>query len=757
MKSLYKNMFVLLMALMLVLVACGGDEEPAAETADDAAETAAEVEAPAAEEAAAEEAAPAEEVDPLAGVPDALKGDEPLEIAVIRNLPSDDHTKQFLDGARTEGESFGFVVDTFIADNDDAKFQELVAQAIIKGYDGLIISHGKGDYSYDMLQPAIDAGIQVVTFDTVIEKDGETLPSITTTFQDDFQLAELSLNEIVALKEDGEPARIIKLWWGPGVPPLDRRETIYAPMEAAGLLETLEVVGPTNFQDVQGDISTKIGALLAKYPEGTIDAIWGSWDEMAKGAYTALNDAGRDDIALISIDLSNQDMNLMREEDSVWLSTAAVDPGLIGIMDMRLLAMQIAGDETPDNYDLEARLVKATDLTEETTMLNLGEVVPGWGESNAFNQEWMNILRVANGGEALEVDTGEAAPEAEAPAEEAVVEEASADIPEIFQGEEPLEIAVIRNLPSDDHTKQFLDGARTEGESFGFVVDTFIADNDDAKFQELVAQAIIKGYDGLIISHGKGDYSYDMLQPAIDAGIQVVTFDTVIEKDGETLPSITTTFQDDFQLAELSLNEIVALKEDGEPARIIKLWWGPGVPPLDRRETIYAPMEAAGLLETLEVVGPTNFQDVQGDISTKIGALLAKYPEGTIDAIWGSWDEMAKGAYTALNDAGRDDIALISIDLSNQDMNLMREEDSVWLSTAAVDPGLIGIMDMRLLAMQLAGDETPDNYDLEARLVKATDLTEETTMLNLGEVVPGWGESDAFNQAWMDALRALNE
>ncbi len=179
-------------------------------------------------------------------------------------------------------------------------------------------------------------------------------------------------------------------------------------------------------------------------------------------------------------------------------------------------------------------------------------------------------------------------------------------------------------LPSDDHTKQFLDGARTEGESFGFVVDTFIADNDDAKFQELVAQAVIKGYDGLVISHGKQDYSYDMLKPAIDAGMKVVTFDTVIEKDGETLPEITTTFQDDFELAELSLSEIADPSENGDPVRVIKLWWGPGVPPLNRRETIYVTYEADQHIETLEVIGPTNFQDVQGDIATKVGALLAK-------------------------------------------------------------------------------------------------------------------------------------
>lgn len=319
---------------------------------------------------------------------------------------------------------------------------------------------------------------------------------------------------------------------------------------------------------------------------------------------------------------------------------------------------------------------------------------------------------------------------------------------------EGLKIAVVRNLASDDHTKQFFDGARTEGESFGFKVDTFLAENDDAKFQELVAQAIEKGYDGLIISHGKKDYSYDMLKPAVDKGIKVVTFDTVIDKDGKNLPEITTTAQDDFKLAELSLNEIISLSKDGKPVRVIKLWWGPGVPPLDRRQTIYGPLEAAGKIQTLETVGPSNFSDVQGDIATKVGALLAKYPEGTVDAIWGSWDEMAKGAYRALTEAGRKDIKLISIDVSNQDMNLMREADSVWLSTAAVDPKLIGLVNMRLLAKKLAGEETPADYNLEAKLIKKTDLKADTNMLSLKDVIPGWGKSDAFNEPWMDTLRA---
>lgn len=60
------------------------------------------------------------------------------------------------------------------------------------------------------------------------------------------------------------------------------------------------------------------------------------------------------------------------------------------------------------------------------------------------------------------------------------------------QQSEQLKIAVVRNLPSDDHTKQFLDGCVSEGESFGYKVDTFISNGDDAKFQELISQAIQK-------------------------------------------------------------------------------------------------------------------------------------------------------------------------------------------------------------------------------------------------------------------------
>ncbi|OOB78516.1 MAG: ABC transporter substrate-binding protein [Epulopiscium sp. Nuni2H_MBin001] len=312
-------------------------------------------------------------------------------------------------------------------------------------------------------------------------------------------------------------------------------------------------------------------------------------------------------------------------------------------------------------------------------------------------------------------------------------------------------IAVIRNLSSDDHTTQFLAGVVAEGTALGYSVDTFISNGDDARFQELVEQQIEKGYDGLIISHGKAEYSTQMLEPALEKGIMVVTFDTAFQDD--IVPEgITSTAQDDEALARLSLEEIVATSENS-PATVLKLWFGPGIPPLDSREIVYKEYEQAGLIETLELIGPSTLDNVQGDIADRVGAVLPKYQVGSVDAMWGSWDEMAKGGYTALKEANRTDINLVSIDVSNQDINLMMEEGSVWTATAAVDPELIGVISTRILVQKLHGEEMPQTYNFEAQLIRSADLNDDTTMSTLAEVVPGWGQSDAFNELWMDELR----
>jgi simple sugar transport system substrate-binding protein len=324
-----------------------------------------------------------------------------------------------------------------------------------------------------------------------------------------------------------------------------------------------------------------------------------------------------------------------------------------------------------------------------------------------------------------------------------------------------VKVAVVRNLNAGDHTQQFLEGCVSEGQALGFIVDTFITDGDNEKTINTLAQVIQKDYDGIILSHGEAGYTYDSLKPAIDKGIKVVTFDSIPylngDPNGTILTGVTSTAQEDAKLAELSLASIVEnFPASKQPLKVIRAWMGPGIPPLDRRQVIYDRYVKEGKIVEVALVGPVNAADPRGGTHEALAAILPRFAPGTVDAIWGSYDELAKGCLQALDDAGRKDIKLMSIDISNDDINLMLSHPDVWVSTAAVDPKLIGIADMRLLAAKFVGEKTPDTFNLDAQSVKTTQLNSTITMPNLVTVVNGWGQEkgvwDTF--AWLKEIKA---
>ena len=149
--------------------------------------------------------------------------------------------------------------------------------------------------------------------------------------------------------------------------------------------------------------------------------------------------------------------------------------------------------------------------------------------------------------------------------------------------------------------------------------------------------------------------------------------------------------------------------------------------------------------------------DVQGDTANKVGALLAKYPKGQIDAIWGAWDAFSQGAYKALKENGRTEIKLYSIDVSNQDLQLMREKGSPWQMTAAVDTQLIGAVNLRIVALKIAGEKTPATYEFPAQTIPQSLLLSQPEGINvtgLSKIIPGWGKSEDFTAPWFATLEA---
>jgi len=328
--------------------------------------------------------------DTSAPVPAAIANHEgPVRIAIIRNLGSDDNTTQFVAGAIQEGRKLGFKVSTFLTNGDDARFQDFVNQAISQKYDGIILSHGKDPYSTGLIKRITDAGIKVTIFDTPLNTPIE---GVTSTAQNDASLAQESLGSLI--KDFNGKANIVKLLVA-GFPAMDRRQTVYEKTlkENPGIHQ-LESIGAVS-SDVQGDTANKIGAILAKYPKGKIDAIWGSWDAFSQGAYKALQENGRTEIKLYSIDVSNQDLQLMREKNSPWVQTVAVDPKTIGAVNMRLVANKIGGEATPATYEFKASAISQQQLNSQqgaVNMASLSKIIPGWGVNNDFIAPWFATL-----------------------------------------------------------------------------------------------------------------------------------------------------------------------------------------------------------------------------------------------------------------------------------------------------------------------------------------------------------------------------
>lgn len=327
----------------------------------------------------------------LENVPERFAKGEDVKIKVIRKIGGDDHTAQFLAGAKEEGEALGFKVDVFTANGDTAKFHDAIAQAIEENYDGFIISHGDDAGTVNYVEKIVEKGKSVVTFDST--SDLENIEGVTLTSQDDEALAELALDELIK-DFDGE-ANIVYLWVD-GFPPMERRNNVYQEKlkENPGIKE----LGRFGVAAADTSVQTQnaVSAMLNKYKKGEIDAVFATWDAFAIGAERAIKEAGRDEIKIYGIDVSNADLQLMQADKSPWVYTSAVDPKMIGSVNMRILAKKIAGEETPQTYDLEASSIRQEALQgskNPVNMTNLADIVKGWGQTDAFEEDWMKTLK----------------------------------------------------------------------------------------------------------------------------------------------------------------------------------------------------------------------------------------------------------------------------------------------------------------------------------------------------------------------------
>ncbi|SFI83786.1 sugar ABC transporter substrate-binding protein [Thermoflavimicrobium dichotomicum] len=321
-------------------------------------------------------------------IPAKLK--KPIKVAAVTQFSIGTFSSQYISGVKEQVEKFGGQVQIYNADNDLAKMASYVETAINQKVDGILIDHGKADALAPSVRKAVAAGIPVVAFDSDLD-----IPGVTVIDQDDYTLA---WNSLRSLAQDINGKGNIVYIWVAGFTPMERRNVIYEAFKKRyPNIKEIARFGNAS-SNTALDTQSQMEALLKKYPKkGDIAAVFAPWDEFAKGATRAIQQAGRTEIKVYGIDLSDEDLQLMQAQNSPWTVTTATDPADVGRLQVRFLYQKIAGEPTPQVYSIQPHLVDKRTLPKQTiSMKDLGKYVPGWGQSQAGTSPWMKKLIEAN-------------------------------------------------------------------------------------------------------------------------------------------------------------------------------------------------------------------------------------------------------------------------------------------------------------------------------------------------------------------------
>ncbi|HEY4551863.1 MAG TPA: sugar ABC transporter substrate-binding protein, partial [Bacillaceae bacterium] len=292
--------------------------------------------------------------------------DHPLankKIALVMQQNLGTFSAQYIEGVKEQAAKFGGKVTVFTSEGDLAKMASNLDAAVNQNFDGILIDHGTKEALNAGVEKAVEKGISVVAFDAGVEVEG--VPVLE---QGDQKMAEMTLNKL-AEDANGE-ANIVKIWVA-GFAPMERRQVAYEAFlkNNPGIKEVAAFGAAT--ANTALDTQAQMEAILKQYPkEGQITAVWAAWDEFAKGAVRAIEQAGRTDIKVYSIDMSDEDLQMIQKENSPWVASAAVDPMDIGRIQVRYLYQKINGDNPSDQIVLEPVFVDKAKLPEKAVTTN---------------------------------------------------------------------------------------------------------------------------------------------------------------------------------------------------------------------------------------------------------------------------------------------------------------------------------------------------------------------------------------------------
>lgn len=335
-------------------------------------------------------------------------------------------------------------------------------------------------------------------------------------------------------------------------------------------------------------------------------------------------------------------------------------------------------------------------------------------------------------------------------------------------------VAYVMLLPSATIFQMWKDSCDALCKKMGVGFDFFFCDGDFNKWQDTINTCAQAGYNGILVSHGNQDGSYEFLSQVHEQypNMSIVTFDTQFYSGGEykKIDGVTQMFQQDSSLVTVLLDKMIADKkakgEDG-PVRLIKVWRGPNYnSPFDRREAGWKEYEKAGKIKTVGEVQP--LEDSVDSANTVTAAYLQTVDRADVDGIISYYDLYGQGVYNAImenanmNGTNGDPLPMASVDIDNVDVTNMQTHPEIWTAAGTTDWTLNGEIAMRILFLEMADDYADiynpadgtkggDVVEVPGSAIEASKLKDDSTVENLNAVAgETYGNFDYLSETdWM--------
>ncbi len=357
-----KKLIALIMALCLVtcmFAGCGSTAEAPAE-----APAAAENNAPSAGDAAEE--APAAAATGVKGVLDgmdvpSLEG-KTIGVAVLGT----DHEFDLLayQGQIDRIEELGGTVIALDGERNDAKHISDIESLILQKPDAIIKQLGDAAIYEPVMKKVSEANIPLFTVDLASQY------SLCNSTSDNYAIgATLARTMFEMMGGDGKVA-VFNGFYGVRVCAIRYDMMKYVAKD----YPNIEFVDP-ELQDVitgaADDAYKKTLDLLTKEPD--VEAIWTAWDTPCSGIVRALEEQGRNDVMVFSVDGSGNILSLMANPDSPMSCDMAQDAYTIGQAAVDQCARYLAGQDIPSTVYVEPVMVTKDNF--ESSMALLGKEV----------------------------------------------------------------------------------------------------------------------------------------------------------------------------------------------------------------------------------------------------------------------------------------------------------------------------------------------------------------------------------------------